>query len=81
MGVTPMILKMKRGMVEFRGCGGVRMNVSDKEARSPSLLLGQGACSEWREDTARAEMLGQDREPGGGDVHTLSQSCWTCHCR
>ena len=34
-----MTLKMKRGVVEFRGCGGVRMNVSDKEARRPSLVL------------------------------------------
>ena len=51
-----MTLKMKRGVVEFRGCGGVRMNVSDKEARRPSLMLGQGACSGWREDTVGAGM-------------------------
>ena len=79
-----MTLKMKRGVVEFRGCGGVRMNVSDKEARRPSLVLGQGVCSGWREDTVGAGMLGQDREPGGGDVHAPSQTrrtCWTRHCR
>ena len=75
LGVTPMTLKMKSGVVEFRRCGGVRTNVSDKEARRPSLVLEQGACSGWREDTVGAGMLGQDPEPGGGNVHAPSQSC------
>lgn len=35
------------------------MNVSDKEARSPSLLLGQGACSEWRRHSGS-----RDARPG-----------------